>query len=153
MRWLTSHIQSPAHRGAMPLVTKDITVTEAQVLIVERQHELPCEHWCFSKLADLMLTFSSFCFMYLMYSILFILLPYGTAIISFAFLLHIRLSRPQCVYQEFFFSTLDAHAAVMLLSAGWKEKSSSQRRQIMSSFAYFPFTSSGGWKHSRQEES
>lgn len=103
MRWLASHIQSPAHRGAMPWVTKDITVTEAQVLIVERQHKLPCEHWCFGKLADLMLTFSSFCFMYVMYGILFILLPYGTAIISFAFLVHMRLWRPQYVYQEFFF--------------------------------------------------
>ena len=56
------------------------------------------------KLADLMLIFSSiFCFTYLIYGILFILLPYGIALISLEFLVHTRLLRPHCVYQELFF--------------------------------------------------
>lgn len=56
------------------------------------------------KLADLMLTFSSiFCFMYLIYGILFILLLYRIALLSLECLVHIHLLRPHCVYQELFF--------------------------------------------------
>lgn len=74
------------------------------------------EHLCLmrtGKLAYLMLTFSSFCFMYLMYGILFILLPYGIAIISSDFPVHMRLSRSTVLNRSSFFSTLDAHAAAV----------------------------------------
>lgn len=51
------------------------------------------------KLADLMLTFSSiFCFMYLIYGILFILFAYRIALISLECLVPMHLSRPHCVY-------------------------------------------------------
>lgn len=57
-----------------------------------------------AKLADLMLTFSSiFCFIYLIYGILFILLPYGITLISLECLVHMHLLRPHSAYQEFFF--------------------------------------------------
>lgn len=86
------------------------------------------------RLVYLTLTFSSiFSFTYLIYGILFILLLYRITLISLEFLVHMHLLRPHCVYQE------DAHGAITLLSAGWKDKSSSQRRQISRSLAYFPY--------------
>lgn len=83
------------------------------------------------KLSDLMLTFSSiFCFTYLIYGILSILLPYGIALISLECLVHMHLPRPHCVYQELFFR-------LGCPCSCYTEKSSSQRRQITYSFAYF----------------
>lgn len=57
------------------------------------------------ELADLMLTFSSiFCFKYLTCGILFILPLYEIFLIFLESLVHIRLSKSHCVYQELFFS-------------------------------------------------
>lgn len=90
-----------------------------------------------SELADLTLTFSSvLCFRYLTRGILFILPLNEIFHVSSESLVHICLSKPHCVYQELFFHL---GYPCSCYTAGWKDKSSNQRRQITSLFVYFQY--------------